>query len=95
MKTRYRLFSIIILLAFLSGGSIGHEVLTDISDRRNQYDKHEMPNKKQSFYSYTAEREKRIREERLTEEQRVKSANREIPSVYAEEYNEITEDLRR
>lgn len=36
---------------------------------------------KKNVEAYTAEREKRIREERLAEEQRIKNANREIPSV--------------
>jgi hypothetical protein len=36
---------------------------------------------KKSFEAYPAEREKRIREEKLAEEQRVKNANREISSV--------------
>jgi hypothetical protein len=85
MKTKYHLLTVIVLFVLLSGCSVGNEILTDISDDRNQYDKHGNPDKVQSFEKYTAEREKRIREEQLTEEQRVKNANRDIPSENTKE----------
>lgn len=83
IKTRHILLKGIILFTLLSGCDIGHEVLTDISDDRNQYDKHGKPDKEQSYEAYTAEREKRIRAERLAEEQRIKNATRDFPSVDA------------
>lgn len=85
MKAKYGLLTIIAMFILVSGCSIGNEILTNISNDRNQYNKHGNPDKGQSFEAYTAEREKRIREEKLAEEQRIKNANREIPSVDEEE----------
>jgi hypothetical protein len=81
MKTKYYLCAGIVLFALLSGCSIGYDVLTDISDHHNQYDKYGHPEKEQDFDEYTAEREKRISEERLAEEQRIKNATRSFPTV--------------
>jgi hypothetical protein len=83
MKPKYYLCAGIVLLALFSGCSVGYDILTDISDHRNQYDKYGNPDKEQDFDEYTAEREKRISEERLAEEQRIKNATRDFPTVDA------------
>jgi hypothetical protein len=83
MKTKYYLCAGIVLLTLLSGCSLGYDVLTDISDHRNKYNKNGSPDKEQDFDEYTAEREKKITEERLAEEQRIKNATRDFPTVDA------------
>lgn len=83
MKSKYYILTAIALLALLSGCSVGYDILTDISKDRNQYYEHGNTDKEQDFEEYTAEREKRVREERLAEEQRIKNATRDFPSVDA------------